>query len=180
MGYIYLKGKSWTRTRLDTLISGMSRTFKSKIIESYWEYVSDDSLPIDVKVEQVVCAIPNGASYSGSIICKMLRVGPSFVNKKDYVHSKPNIAKRLYDEFGKPKIDAYMRVWGVEHKHCPMNQNTEWCLLIWIAGVIGLIMSADIPEVVSIGDNLYKCVASSMAECLASGDYDLHYTPMFR
>lgn len=135
----FIRGASWTKSRLNRLISKICTEDKERIVEQYWEYIVNPEAPVNKQLEQVVCSVPNGASYSDEFIILQLVQGPAYVNRRDDPCAKPAIAKELYAACGKASVDTLMLEWGAQHKHCPLNTNAEWCFIVCIAECIDLV-----------------------------------------
>ena len=143
---VTITGSYWTEERLKKICNSLYKSQKEEIISAYWEFIPDGDYTLDEKVIFVVCSIPNGASYPDSLVLMQLLQGSMFVNSKDYELAKPNIAKVIYEKIGKEQALNKVVKYVKKHKHCPVNNNGEWAMLIWLADMIDWHISKGIKQ----------------------------------
>lgn len=94
------KEDSWTKTRLEKICDSIDTVSKEKIVDNYWEYIPEGNYSLNEKIMFIICSISNGAAFPNELLVLQLKQGPCFVNKKDYIFAKPNIAKTVYEKVG--------------------------------------------------------------------------------
>lgn len=134
-----VKGRTLSKTKLLKILKLFREPEKEKVCEMYWEYITDDKLPLDDKLTQVICAIPHVAEYSNEFIKASLMQGPTVQNNRLYFASKPNLAIALKKRFGSETVLKAAGNWSRQHKHCPINDNAEWALRVIISELLDLL-----------------------------------------